>query len=123
MKRILVVEDEESMIEIYKDIFLGTEGRYEINYVNNARDALARVKEEICDLIITDVVMQPMSGDTFFAYVRGNTKTAKLPIIVVSVLKLGIFKGKNKIGNTRYLSKPITKEKLLKEIEESLHNG
>lgn len=117
MKRILVVEDEKNMIEIYKDIFLGTEGLYDITYKENAKEALGLIKAEKFDLIILDVIMESMSGDTLFAHIRGNARTAKLPVIVISVLSLDIFKDKKKIGNTRYLPKPVTREKLLGEIE------
>lgn len=120
MRQILIVEDEKDMQEIYRDMFSDQAEEYEIDIESNAAAALRRLKERTFDLIILDIIMEPMSGDSFFVHVRDDIKTMNLPILVASVLKPDLLEQLKKMDHVYFLQKPITKEQLLEKINDIL---
>jgi two-component system response regulator PilR (NtrC family) len=95
--RILVVDDEKSMREVL-EIFLRNEG-YTVSVAENGQQAASALKDDIFDLIITDMKMPKMDGldllrtvkeltpDTIVVIVTafGNTESA------VEAMKLGAY--------------------------------
>ena len=120
MKRLLIVEDEKDMQEIYRDMFSDKSEKYEIDIVSDAAVGLRKIKEKAFDLIILDIIMEPMTGDSFFVYVRDDVKTMNLPVIVVSVLNPDTLENLKKINHVHFFQKPLKKEQLMKKIEEIL---
>lgn len=119
IKRIMIVEDDESTQEIYRDIF-DKERRYFVNIVDTAESALKALRADAYDLVLLDIIMEPMAGDSFLIYLRKDPRTANIPVIVVSVLGEEILKTLRKIDRVKILQKPITKEVLLKEMTQAL---
>ena len=119
MKKILIVEDDSDMQEIYKAMF-AKEMQYSIGIIGDAQAALKRLKEEKFDLIILDIIMEPMSGDSFFVHARNEVKVKNIPILVVSILKKDTLNFLETLGNFYYLQKPITKAILLGKIDSIL---
>ncbi len=76
--RILVVDDEKSMREVLH-IFLKNEG-YSVTLADNGESAVAAVKKDIFDLIITDMNMPKVSGMDLLKSVK---KIAPDTIVVV----------------------------------------
>lgn len=119
IKRIMIVEDDESTQEIYRDIF-DKERRYFVNIVDTAESALKALRADAYDLVLLDIIMEPMAGDSFLIYLRKDPRTANIPVIVVSVLGEEILKTLRKIDRVKILQKPITKEVLFKKITQAL---
>lgn len=119
MKRIMIVEDSLDMQEIYKDLFSDKVNEYEIELMADAKAAYERVLKGGYDMLILDVIMDTMDGNTFYILLRlqENKQVKDIPVLVVSVLNpndLGIFKGSSKVA---FLQKPITKQQLFDKIE------
>lgn len=119
IKRIMIVEDDESTQEIYRDIFDKERG-YFVNIVDTAESALKALRADAYDLVLLDIIMEPMAGDSFLIYLRKDPRTANIPVIVVSVLGEEILKTLRKIDRVKILQKPITKEVLFKKITQAL---
>lgn len=119
IKRIMIVEDDESTQEIYRDIFDKERG-YFVNIVDTAESALKALRADAYDLVLLDIIMEPMAGDSFLIYLRKDPRTANIPVIVVSVLGEEILKALRKIDRVKILQKPITKEVLFKKITQAL---
>lgn len=119
MKRILIVEDDVDMQKIYKGMF-AKETQYSIEILGDAQDALKRLKEEKFDLAILDIIMEPMSGDSFFVHARNDIKIKNIPILVISILKKDTLNFLETLGNFYYLQKPITKSVLIDKINSIL---
>ncbi len=77
-RRILVVDDEESLCEILK--FNLTTAGYEVDTANSAEEALERNPERY-DLILLDVMMGEMSGFRMARRLKEQPQTAAIPII------------------------------------------
>jgi CheY-like chemotaxis protein len=118
MKRLLIVEDDSGMQEIYRDIFGEAEDRYAYEIVGSAEQGLKRLGESGFDLIILDIIMQPLAGDSFFVYVRENLKLRHVPIIVVSVLDPQLLENLKTMKNVGFLQKPIARARLIEKIRE-----
>lgn len=114
-KRILIVEDDEGMREIYQDIFTSQQD-YEIDQVTNAEHGLIKAEREDYALIILDIIMEPMTGDSFFVRLRDNPKTAELPVLVISVLSPETLARLKEIDHCSIMQKPVKKAELLNKI-------
>ena len=115
-KRILIVEDDQEMQQIYRDMFQDKQDRYEIEFGNNAALASRKLEEKTFDLIILDIIMEPVPGDSLFVYIR-KTKMITTPILVVSVLSPELLRNLKKINHVDFLKKPIKEEELFERIE------
>lgn len=80
MKRILLVEDEKALALLYEEE-LHQEG-YAVTVVHDSEIALAKLKTEGFDLLITDIRMPGRDGIDLITQVMGLRKT--IPIIINS---------------------------------------
>lgn len=119
MKRIMIVEDDPGMQEIYKDLFSDKKDEYEIELTADARVAYQRVRQHKFDMVILDIVMEPMDGNVFYALLRSKEIGPNTtPVLVVSVVNPANLEHLKIINNVDFLQKPITGEQLFKKIEE-----
>jgi len=109
--RILIVEDDESIRELYRDVLEG-EG-YEVETCANGLEALLSLKgqEEPC-LILLDMMMPIMNGREFMLEFEKREHTViPVPVYLVSATA-GRAEGQ-KMGCRGYLKKPFSVEALL----------
>jgi len=116
-KKILIVEDDKDMQEIYRDFFTSRKNNYTIDIEGKANAGLRRLTEQPYDLVILDIIMEPIPGDTFYACARSYNKTQNIPILVVSVLKAESLSNLKKINHVHFLQKPITEDQLFAKID------
>lgn len=84
MAKILLVEDDSNLREIY-GARLEAEG-YDITSANDGEDALAIAVREKPDLIITDVMMPKISGFDMLNILRSTPETRDVKIIMMTAL-------------------------------------
>lgn len=77
-KRILVVEDEKNLCLLYQEE-LAKEG-YEVVTANTAAEALALIKEQNFDLVITDIRMPAKNGIELVSEIMGVRRD--IPVII-----------------------------------------
>jgi len=117
-KRILIVEDDPDMIDIYSFIFKNNVDKYEMVSERDARIAFKRLEDEDFDLVILDIIMEPMGGESFYAVMRSDEKIKNIPVIVVSMLSPEDIKHmKRRTGLIDFLRKPVTEKQLFEKIE------
>src|SRR6187549_700470 len=80
--RVLVVDDSVTIRKVVS-IILGESG-YETITAENGEEALAKLKRERVDLVLTDFVMPKMNGFQFCREVRGDPSLRGLPIVLMS---------------------------------------
>ena len=117
VKQILIVEDDKDMQEIYEDMFGDARG-YNVDMVNKASEALRKLQEKKYNLIILDIIMEPVTGDSLFLYIRADKKTKEIPVLVVSVLSPVTMEKLKKINHIDFLQKPITRGQVIEKIEQ-----
>ena len=115
--KILVVDDSNT-IRRSAEIFLKA-GKYEVMLAEDGFDALAKVSDCHPDLIFCDILMPRLDGYQTCAIIKRNVKFANVPIVMLSS-KDGVFdKARGRmVGAQDYLTKPFTKDQLLKAVEQ-----
>ena len=83
--RILVVDDEPQVRKLL-ETYLNRAG-FEVRSAVDGLDALEMVREEVPDLVITDVTMPNLNGLELTRRLRTSHKTARVPILMLSALK------------------------------------
>ena len=87
MRKILLVEDEPQLRDVYT-IILST-GPYEISVAHNGKEALALCGETRFDLILLDLMMPVLDGVGFLKSYGDNTGNLPSKVIVLSNLSSG----------------------------------
>jgi DNA-binding NtrC family response regulator len=116
IKNIIIIDDSIEMQSIYKQLFKN-KSEYNIVYEKDAREAFRRVKRGNFDLIILDLLMEPMSGEDFFANIMIEKEYEKIPVLIISVLSEETVEYMKKEGNIYFLQKPISREVFFETIE------
>ncbi len=119
MKRILVVEDNETNLYLIR--FILKKGGYE---VIEARDGASGVKlaiKEKPDLIIMDIQLPGIDGLETTKRIRASEAGGDVPIIALTSYAMTGDKEKAlDAGCTGYIEKPINPETFMAEIEKYL---
>jgi CheY-like chemotaxis protein len=79
---ILIVDDEPSILELIHDI-LEQEG-FSVLVAHNGAAALRQIQQRPVALVLTDLMMPQISGIELARRLRGDPKTAAIPIILMS---------------------------------------
>ncbi|MBD2497668.1 PleD family two-component system response regulator [Nostoc sp. FACHB-280] len=113
---ILIVEDSPSELELMSHYL--KESGYNVIKASGAKEALEQAIAQTPDVIVTDVVMPGMSGFELCRSLKKNPETQKLPIVICSSKNLEIDRlWAMKQGADVYLTKPYTREQLLRAIK------
>ena len=114
--RVLVVDDSNT-IRRSAEIFL-RQGGHEVVLAEDGFDALAKVNDHAPEIIFCDILMPRLDGYQTCAIIKRNQRFAHVPVIMLSS-KDGLFdKARGRmVGSQDYLTKPFTKEQLLKAVE------
>lgn len=121
MKRILVVDDEESLCEILQ-FNLQVEG-YEVEVAYSAEKALTMDLISF-DLLILDVMMEGMNGFRLAQKLKSKAETAQIPIIFCTAMgnENDIVTGLN-IGADDYISKPFSMREVAARVKSVLRRA
>jgi twitching motility two-component system response regulator PilG len=114
--KVLVIDDSNT-IRRSAEIFL-RQGGHEVVLAEDGFDALAKVNDHAPELIFCDILMPRLDGYQTCAIIKRNQRFAHVPVIMLSS-KDGLFdKARGRmVGSEDYLTKPFTKEQLLKAVE------
>lgn len=104
MTKIMVVEDDQSLREIYS-IRLTAEG-YEVISAGDGEEALAIAVKERPDLIISDVMMPKISGFDMLDILRSTPETKDIKVIMMTALSSDDQRKRGEsLGANKYLVK------------------
>lgn len=104
MTKILLVEDDKSLREIY-GVRLLAEG-YDIVSAGDGEEALAMAIKERPNLIVSDVMMPKISGFDMLDILRATTETKDIKVIMMTALSSEDQRQRGeKLGADRYLVK------------------
>ena len=114
----IMVIDDSSTIRRSAEIFLGQAG-YQVVLADDGFDALAKMNDHKPALIFCDILMPRLDGYQTCALIKKSTKFHSTPVIMLSS-KDGLFDRARgaMVGSNAYLTKPFTKDSLLKTVRE-----
>lgn len=115
-KKVLIIEDDTMISSMYRTK-LEQDG-YKVTVAENGSEGLEKVKAEIPDIILLDVIMPQLDGFTVLEELRGNMKIS-VPIIMLTNLGTDEDRAKgDKLGATDYLVKSTLTPTQVSEIVE-----
>lgn len=118
--KILVVDDYAENVELVQELLV-TNG-YQVTPAYSGEEALEKIKREIPNLILLDIMMPKIDGYQVCEELRKNEETKEIPIIFVTAKTEvkdwthAIFN----VGVNSYITKPINPKKLLEKVKSVL---
>jgi len=115
--RILLIDDNEKLCLLYQQLI--GRGGHEIAFETDARKALDRIRRIDPELLLLDIMMEPVSGWEVLEQVRADKEYSDLPIIILTgkvltapeALKYGMM-------IEGFIMKPLERNMLLRAVEE-----
>lgn len=120
MKKVLVIDDNPTIVELIK-YAVNLQGTYQVVVAYDGVQGLERVYVERPDCVIIDVKMPRMDGYQLVRCLRGDTRTANTPLIILSAMTreedqlTGLLSGVDE-----YLTKPFKPSALNAAIDRVL---
>jgi two-component system, sensor histidine kinase and response regulator len=122
MKRILVIDDEDSLREMVH-MALAQKG-YEVIDAENGTVGIDKARKQLPDLVLCDVNMEKVDGYRTLSALRNEPATAAIPFILMTGLAdhAGMRHGME-LGADDYLPKPFTIDALYGAVEARLRKA
>ena len=112
----VMVIDDSNTIRRSAEIFLVQAG-CQVVLAEDGFDALAKIADHHPDIVFCDIMMPRLDGYQTCALIKKNPRFGVTPVIMLSS-KDGLFdraRGRM-VGSDEYLTKPFTKDSLLKAV-------
>ena len=112
----VMVIDDSNTIRRSAEIFLVQAG-CQVILAEDGFDALSKIADHAPDIIFCDIMMPRLDGYQTCSLIKKNAKFSGTPVIMLSS-KDGLFdraRGRM-VGSDEYLTKPFTKDSLLKTV-------
>ena len=119
MKKILIVDDEQDIVESLK--FVLEVSGFVCYTAYNGEDGLNLAKEIMPDLIILDVMMPKINGYKISRLLKYDNKYKDIPIIMVTARsQLEDKMIGEETGVNEYITKPFELDDIVKKVQEYL---
>lgn len=117
-KKILIVDDEESITTVFK-LLIEKTGKYEAWTESSGTRALSAAKRLRPDLVLLDIMMPDIDGGEVARRMKADTDTKDIPIVFVSaaVTKEEAKKQGTIRGGYPIIAKPVPEDELIDTIE------
>lgn len=121
-RKVMVVDDSVT-IRRTAETLLSHEG-YSVITAEDGFEALAKIVDHRPDIIFLDIMMPRLDGYQTCAVIKNNETFKDTPVVMLSSKDSIFDKARGRlVGSEKFVTKPFTKEDLLKAIEECLNSG
>ena len=114
MKRILVVDDNEGILDVVSIILEG-EG-YEVHQLIEPDQVLSLTTDDLPDLILLDIWMSGADGRVICRALKDQPHTQQVPVVLMSANK-DIAEIADSAGADGYLAKPFEMDDLIEIVK------
>lgn len=118
-KRILIVENDLEMEDIFKEIF--SDSGEEVFFYEETDDILELVEKHRPTIVILDYNLNGLNGGELCKLIKGSRKHKNIPVLLLSAFPKFIYSNEN-VGNNAFLEKPFDVDEL-KTVVEHIING
>ncbi len=119
MKKVLIVDDDESFLHSLIDGFKAYEDKFAITTAGDGIEALTALREQEISLVLTDLKMPRMDGFELVAHLSNNY--SDIPVIVMTAFGTPEMEDNlREMGTFQYIEKPIDFGMLVEKILKGL---
>ena len=128
MKKILIVDDEEDILEYLTTLF--EDNGYATIAARDGVEGFDLVKREKPDLVTLDIIMPRESGVRFYRQVKEDAELKNIPIIIITALTgygydpegfHKFIKASKKVPQPEgFVAKPVDRDELLKLVKQHI---
>ncbi|WP_276090349.1 response regulator [Pedobacter sp. JY14-1] len=118
-KRILIIENDQSLLQLLEEIFEGN--GYQTYAYQHVDDIFAVFDKHKPDVVLLDYLLPGINGGELCAQLKREPTTANVPVVICSaypqvLLSLGSY------GCNAFVAKPFEINYLLREVEDCIAN-
>ena len=114
-KKVLVVDDTAAHLQQLKEIV--SEAGYHVITASSGKEAVAKTKSEMPNLVVLDIVMDDLDGYGACREITRDEETKDIPVIFVSTKNQRADRiWAEKQGAKALLSKPIDSDEIVKHV-------
>ena len=118
-QRVVIVEDDE---EIRGFLESELSNDYQVTACVNGREGLSEVLRTMPDLVISDIMMPEMDGNTMCSKIKGNASTSHIPVILLTAKSRDEDQLEGlEMGADAYVMKPFNMDILRRTIVNLIH--
>ena len=124
-RKILLVDDDLDFLEMHKAVLLNH--GYEVITATSAQEGLDKVRAEMPDLIVLDLMMEKHdAGFSFSKQIKSDPLFKKIPILMVTAVadatgyKFSLEKDGYWMKTDEFLDKPVEPSVLVQSVEKLL---
>src|SRR5208283_266245 len=116
MNTILVVDDNPDVVEVFAEML--EKGGYCASAAHSGEECLNMLKKITPDLVLLDIMMEPMDGWETLTQIKGETTTAHIPVLMLTSKQLNPAE-MERYGDyiEDYVLKPVTNFELYNVID------
>ena len=121
-RTILIVDDEEDVLDLLQLVF-ETSG-FEVRRAATGKSAVSSAYEQPPDVVLLDVMMPEMDGWQVLRTLKGDERTRKVPVVMLSARAerrdkmIGLQEGAE-----GYIAKPFSPAEVVREVQSFLERG
>ena len=115
---ILAVDDDEAILKLMEQLLQSR--RYRVLTAKAGREALAKVRESMPDLVVLDGMLPEVHGFEICRQLKTSERFRHIPVLMVSAVHIGwrfAADVKEKYGADDYLEKPFEPAEFLRRVE------
>lgn len=121
-KKVLIVEDEETILELCSTIFK-LEG-YRVLCARDGEEALKITREYNPDIVVLDIQLPKINGNEVCKSVKSDPTMSHIKILVLSgMAQDSDLQEAQKAGADAYMTKPFSSTAIVEKVEELLRSN
>lgn len=118
-KKILIADDEPNIV-ISLEFLMKREG-YEVSIANDGDEAVERVRRDMPDLVLLDVMMPKRSGFEVCQEIKSNPQLQGVRVLMLTAKGRDTEVAKGlALGADAYMTKPFSTKELVERVRELL---
>lgn len=118
-KKILIADDEQNIV-ISLEFLMKREG-YEVSIASDGEEAVQRIRAEVPDLVLLDVMMPKKSGFEVCQEVKSNPDLQSVRILMLTAKGRDTEVAKGlALGADAYMTKPFSTKELVERVRSLL---
>jgi len=119
-KRILIIENDEDMEDVFKEIFSGEWDR--IFFYEETDDIFKLIEKHQPNIIILDYNLNGKNGGELCKSIKKHPKYSYIPVLMLSAFPKFIYQNEG-IGYDAFVEKPFDVEELKMIVEQKIMDG